>query len=147
MQLTVQIAGQGTRAERSQPLLSRALFGSLACLLRKHQPASGEVWNHGFFFSKCSGCGKQLVRRRCSRWEEVPKGFKVVWRARKGGNIDWTPWRPEVGRAQEPHSTQSASRGPGTPAVGPAAISQSSDEPPTWQEELREAWRRASQRR
>ena len=146
MQLIAQIAGHEGRSERPQPLLSRASFGSLACLLKKHQPAAGEIWNHGFFFSKCSGCGKQLVRRRCSRWEEVPKGFKVVWRARKGGSIDWTPWRPEAGTPAAARSTPCAPPGGVTASAGSGTISRSSDEPPTWQEDLREAWRRASQR-
>lgn len=139
MRLPKQIAGLGFKIEHLRPVLSRASFHSLLCLLKMHRSDTRGIWNGGFFFSTCGHCRKQLIRRRCSPWEEIPKGFKVVWKARKGGSIDWTPWRPE-GRLSEPVPV---------PAGAPVSltISRPSDELPIWQEDLRAAWRRASQRR
>ena len=80
---------------------------SLACLLKMHRAAPGEVWNNGLFFSRCACCEKQLIRRRGEAWEEIPKGFKVVWKARKGGSISWRPWRPEGNGFSAPRFQQS----------------------------------------
>lgn len=70
---------------------------SLSCMLKMHRPASGEVWNNGFFFTTCSSCRKPLVRRRGAAWTEVPKGFKIVWKRSKSGSNSWKPWQPDRG--------------------------------------------------
>ena len=52
---------------------------SLLCRLGFHRPGPDPVWNRGFWFSRCRGCGTDLVRTAGGRWR-VPKGRKVVWR-------------------------------------------------------------------
>ena len=54
---------------------------SLLCRLGFHRAAPGEVWNRGFYFSRCSGCGVDLVRTAAGRWH-VPKGRRIVWKKR-----------------------------------------------------------------
>ncbi len=49
------------------------------CTLGNHAAAPGEVRNQGFAFSRCRGCGRDLVRSNRA-WRTVPKGFRVVWR-------------------------------------------------------------------
>ena len=58
-----------------------ALLGFL-CGLGVHRPAAGEVWNRGYWVTRCERCEADLVRTPSGRWH-VPKGQKVVWRARK----------------------------------------------------------------
>lgn len=52
----------------------------LLCRLDFHRAEPGEVWNRGYFFSRCSRCGADLVRTASGRWH-VPKGRKIVWKA------------------------------------------------------------------
>jgi len=49
------------------------------CSLGRHEAAPGEVRNQGFGFSRCRGCGCDLVRSS-REWRTVPKGFRVAWR-------------------------------------------------------------------
>ncbi|QAY76219.1 hypothetical protein [Sphingosinicella sp. BN140058] len=61
------------------------LFASarqIMCRLGHHIAEPGEVWNRGYFFTRCSGCGADLVRTASGKWH-VPKGRKVVWKPRK----------------------------------------------------------------
>lgn len=52
----------------------------LSCLIGRHSPQPSAVKNQGLTFSRCAGCERDLVRSR-GRWQEVPKGFRVVWRS------------------------------------------------------------------
>lgn len=52
------------------------------CRLGLHHAEPNEVWNRGYYFSRCARCGADLVRTGSGRWH-VPKGRKVVWKARK----------------------------------------------------------------
>jgi hypothetical protein len=53
----------------------------LVCSLTGHKAdAAGAVWNGGICFGKCSRCGCDLVRTIRDLWQ-VPRGYKVVWRA------------------------------------------------------------------
>ena len=54
----------------------------LLCSLRGHKAdAQSAVWNGGICFGKCTRCGADLVRTIKDRWQ-VPRGYKVVWRAK-----------------------------------------------------------------
>lgn len=54
----------------------------LLCRLGFHRPAAGEVWNRGYWFSRCRRCGSDLVRTAAGKWH-VPKGQKVVWKPKR----------------------------------------------------------------
>ena len=50
----------------------------LLCDLGWHRPDPIARWNDGYYFSKCSRCGRDLVRTAFGQWQ-VPKGYRVVW--------------------------------------------------------------------
>ena len=52
----------------------------LFCGLGWHRPRPVARWNNGYYFTKCSRCGRDLVRTAYGGWHE-PKGFRVVWQA------------------------------------------------------------------
>jgi len=52
---------------------------SLRCRLGRHAPRKGAHWNEGYYFTRCTRCGADLVRTTFSGWEE-PRGYRVVWR-------------------------------------------------------------------
>jgi hypothetical protein len=59
---------------------------SLVCSLTGHKAdAEGALWNGGICFGKCSRCGCDLVRTIRDVWQ-VPRGYKVVWRAMPNSN-------------------------------------------------------------
>ncbi len=47
------------------------------------------IWNAGYWFSSCKRCGCVLVRRGGGRWRVPPKGYRVVWKPRIAGQMDW----------------------------------------------------------
>ena len=51
------------------------------CSLGFHRAGPDEVWNKGWYFSRCERCGSDLIRTASGKWH-VPKGRKVVWRSR-----------------------------------------------------------------
>jgi hypothetical protein len=53
---------------------------SLLCSLGWHSPGALARWNDGYYFTRCSRCGCDLVRPIDGNWR-VPKGYRVVWRA------------------------------------------------------------------
>jgi hypothetical protein len=57
----------------------------LRCLLGFHSPLSNVRTNQGLHFCRCSACACDLVRTGRS-WRRVPRGFKVVWKARPGAD-------------------------------------------------------------
>ncbi|MDP8994275.1 MAG: hypothetical protein M3N07_04700 [Pseudomonadota bacterium] len=52
---------------------------SLLCFIQGHAPASDEVWNRGYSFSKCRRCHCDLIRSD-GEWETVPRGHRVAWK-------------------------------------------------------------------
>ncbi len=66
---------------------------SIFCRLFAHAPIPSRLWNGGYYFTKCSRCECDLIRRG-STWNEVPAGYQVVWREVQGPPADWTPWSP-----------------------------------------------------
>ena len=71
----------------------------LLCRTGRHSRTLDQpVWNNGYWFSSCERCGCDLVRRGGGRWRAPPKGYKVVWKPRLQGQIDWNgliAMRPE----------------------------------------------------
>jgi hypothetical protein len=55
---------------------------NLLCRLGMHRAASDEVWNRGYYFTRCVRCEVDLVRTPSGNWH-VPKGQKVVWKPKK----------------------------------------------------------------
>jgi hypothetical protein len=51
---------------------------SLLCALGGHEAAPGEVYNGGYYFSRCRRCGDDMIRSGAA-WRMVPKGHRVVW--------------------------------------------------------------------
>jgi hypothetical protein len=52
---------------------------NLLCRLGYHRPAPGEIWNRGYYFTRCENCEIDLVRTAAGKWH-VPTGRKVVWK-------------------------------------------------------------------
>ena len=55
---------------------------SIMCWFGRHSAEPDEVWNRGYYFSRCGGCGVDLVRTASGKWH-VPKGRKIVWKPKK----------------------------------------------------------------
>jgi hypothetical protein len=55
---------------------------NLLCRFGLHRPAPDEVWNRGYYFTRCLRCEADLVRTPSGKWH-VPKGQKVVWKPKK----------------------------------------------------------------
>ena len=53
---------------------------NILCTLYAHYPQAQEIWNQGYFFSRCERCGEDLVRTD-GDWEPVPNGHRVVWKS------------------------------------------------------------------
>lgn len=52
---------------------------SMLCRLGGHEAAEGEVWNQGYYFSRCRRCGRDMIRAGAD-WQVVPEGHRVVWK-------------------------------------------------------------------
>ncbi|MGZ8348389.1 MAG: hypothetical protein ACXWU2_00035 [Allosphingosinicella sp.] len=63
---------------------------SLTCLVGYHSPRSTIVSNQGLHFSTCRRCRRELVHSGRS-WRRVPKGLRVVWKARAGAPASAPP--------------------------------------------------------
>ncbi|WP_416464972.1 hypothetical protein [Sphingomonas sp. VDB2] len=50
------------------------------CIGGYHRADPAAAWNDGIGFSRCLGCGVELVQRPGARWTPVPRGYAVVWR-------------------------------------------------------------------
>jgi hypothetical protein len=50
------------------------------CRLGLHKPVPSQIWNAGFYFTRCSDCDRDMIRTAEGRWRLVPRGTKVVWR-------------------------------------------------------------------
>jgi hypothetical protein len=53
---------------------------SILCAIGGHEAAAGEVYNCGYWFSRCRRCACDMIRAGGS-WEKVPEGHRVVWRS------------------------------------------------------------------
>jgi hypothetical protein len=52
----------------------------LMCAIGGHEAAPREVYNCGYWFSRCRGCGRDMIRAG-GAWSLVPDGHRVVWKA------------------------------------------------------------------
>ncbi len=50
------------------------------CILGYHRADPVAAWNGGIGFSRCLGCGVELVQRPGAGWTPVPRGYAVIWR-------------------------------------------------------------------
>ena len=66
---------------------------SILCRLDMHRAVPSNIWNEGFYFSRCSDCGCDMIGRG-GKWQRVPRGYRVVWRPRTGDDVTWTPFIP-----------------------------------------------------
>jgi|GEM_PF-2210452 len=66
----------------------------LLCELGWHRADPLARWNHGYYFSKCGRCGRDLVRTAFAGWQ-VPHGFKVVWQAKPPAGAEDVQLVPE----------------------------------------------------
>ncbi len=53
---------------------------SLLCALGGHEAGAGEVYNGGYYFSRCRRCERDMIRSG-GAWQMVPGGHRVVWRS------------------------------------------------------------------
>jgi hypothetical protein len=89
----------------------------MLCRLGWHSPEPGPAWNNGYYFSRCSRCRRDLVRTTYSGWE-VPRGYRIVWRANQPGNEGLSPLNASS-PAMPVHERPSPTAAP--PAVAPPA--------------------------
>jgi hypothetical protein len=53
---------------------------SILCVIGGHEAAAGEVYNCGYWFSRCRRCRCDMIRAG-GAWEPVPPRHRVVWRS------------------------------------------------------------------
>jgi len=41
---------------------------AILCTFGRHRPAPDEVWNKGWYFTRCERCGADLVRTGSGKW-------------------------------------------------------------------------------
>ncbi|HZG45772.1 MAG TPA: hypothetical protein VEZ41_05835 [Allosphingosinicella sp.] len=91
------------------------------CRLGWHAPRKGALWNQGYYFTRCTRCGADLVRTTFSGWE-APRGQRVVWRSR--AELDQPDQRPNLSARATPSPRR-------TSLISPAAApSRAIDRPP-----------------
>ncbi len=77
------------------------------CRLGWHAPRKGALWNQGYYFTRCTRCGADLVRTTFSGWE-APRGQRVVWRTR--AELDQPEPHPEHPAPPRPRPAPPAAR-------------------------------------
>jgi hypothetical protein len=63
---------------------------SMLCAIGGHEAGPGEVYNSGYWFSRCRRCGRDMIRAG-GAWEMVPQGHRVVWRSGSGSHSHSLP--------------------------------------------------------
>jgi hypothetical protein len=58
---------------------------SILCTLGGHEAGPAEVYNAGYWFSRCRRCRRDMIRTGAS-WDIVPRGHRVVWRSGRGSH-------------------------------------------------------------
>ena len=53
---------------------------SLLCALGGHEAGPDEIYNGGYYFSRCRRCERDMIRSGAA-WQMVPGGHRVVWRS------------------------------------------------------------------
>ena len=62
---------------------------SLLCSIGKHETAPSNVWNGGFYFSRCRHCEADMIGQG-QGFIPVPKRYQVVWKRHTEQDMDWT---------------------------------------------------------
>jgi hypothetical protein len=88
----------------------------LFCHFGWHRPSRKTIVNEGRTFSKCAGCGLDLVSTS-QGWKTPPKGYKVLWKDKP---------RPKPG----PEAASSTEKGPKRRKQPDRRISSGKDLPP-----------------
>ena len=58
---------------------------SILCAIGGHEANAGEVYNSGYWFSRCRRCSRDMIRAG-GAWDLVPRGHRVVWRSGSCGH-------------------------------------------------------------
>lgn len=58
---------------------------SILCAIGGHEARPGEVYNSGYWFSRCRRCERDMIRAGGS-WDTIPRGHRVVWRSGPGSH-------------------------------------------------------------
>jgi len=54
---------------------------TVLCRLGRHFVRGESIWNEGYYFGRCGGCGAHVVRRKTfGSWRLPPPGRAVVWK-------------------------------------------------------------------
>lgn len=61
-------------------MAAKGAIGRMLCIWGHHRADPADAWNGGIGFSRCLGCGAELVQRPGTGWTRVPRGYAVVWR-------------------------------------------------------------------
>lgn len=61
-------------------LAGKGAIERMFCMLGYHRAGPAAAWNGGIGFSRCLGCGVELVQRPGAGWTPVPRGYAVIWR-------------------------------------------------------------------
>ncbi|MGE5722762.1 MAG: hypothetical protein ACM3YM_09900 [Sphingomonadales bacterium] len=67
----------------------------LICRLTRHKPVPSYIWNDGYYFTRCSSCGCEMIGRG-GMWRPVPRGYRVVWKKPTTESIHWKPFAPAI---------------------------------------------------
>jgi hypothetical protein len=63
----------------------------IRCKMAGHSPQEPGVFNAGLHFTRCSGCGAELIRQQGGRWLPVPQEFRIRWE--RDGQHSIAPWK------------------------------------------------------
>ncbi|MFN3387845.1 MAG: hypothetical protein ACK40O_02870 [Allosphingosinicella sp.] len=88
------------------------LAGRLLCRLKRHVPEDRQVWNDGFYFSRCVNCRREILRRS-GRWRPIPDGYRVVWKKRPEDYPDWKGVSRRIAEEQVRHGAETCRAGSG----------------------------------
>jgi hypothetical protein len=58
---------------------------SILCAFGGHEAGPEEVYNSGYWFSRCRRCRRDMIRSGGS-WDVIPRGHRVVWRSGRGSH-------------------------------------------------------------
>ena len=53
---------------------------SILCALGGHEASPTEIYNAGYYFSRCRRCGEDMMRWGAA-WHLVPRGHRIVWKS------------------------------------------------------------------
>jgi hypothetical protein len=102
------------------------------CSIAMHKALPSNVWNNGYFFSRCYRCGRDMIRPPSGGWKRIPRGMAVVWKPIADNDIRWDLYG-RMGRAKaEPAAEPQA---PPQPVRRVAFGHETADARPGWEGE------------